>query len=210
MQADNEERYVDDARPAGLPVVPIAVVVLLIIGAAYWYLGREDAAQAPPPPAPVEAPAPPPAPVPAEPAPAPDIPEPEPLPAEPYEPPPPPPPPLALEDSDPVVREALQPGLEAGVLLPALEQDNLIERTAALVDLTRQGRVEPKLFPVPRPAGKFPVIEENDTIRLDPAGYDRYNAHARAIAALDPATLAASFHQFRPLLEEAWAALFGG
>lgn len=206
MQADDQDRYTEEARSGGFPLLPIAALVLIIIAAGYWYLSPGDEPVAPPPP-PVEPAMP--APPPPAPEPAPDIPQPEPEEPSAPEPvaPPPPPPPLSLEESDPAVREMLDTALDDSLLSPALQEDNLIERTAALVDMTRQGRVDPKLFPLPRPEGKFPVIEDGETIRLDPAGYARYDTQAQAISALDPQTLAETFHRFRPLLEEAWATL---
>ena len=212
MRADNEERYQEESRSTRPPVVPLVAAILALMAVGYWYFAPEQAIEAPQVPsqttpvAPAE-PALPAEPEP-EPEPAPDIPEPEPVtPVAPEPNLPPPPPPLAMEQSDPVVRDALQPALAGGQLSPALQPDNLLERTAALIDLTRQGRVEPKLFPLPRPEGEFPVTVEGDRLFVDPTGYRRYDGYAQAISALDPQLLANSFHQFRPLLEEAWAAL---
>jgi DUF3014 family protein len=208
MQADNEDRYVNEAKSGGLPVIPLVVALLILLAAGYWYFSPEKQADAPPPPvdvAPV-VPALPVAPPEPAPEPVPDIPEPEPVaPPEPNEPPPPPP--LTLDESDPVVRETLTPAIDNTTLAPALQANNLIERTAALVDLTRQGRVEPKLFPLPRPEGKFAVTPDGENLYMDPAGFSRYDGHAQAISALDPQLLAGAFHQFRPLLEQAWKAL---
>lgn len=210
MQADNEDRQTREPQPRRLPVVPLIAVIAIITAAGYWYFTPADEAEAPPPTTDIS-PAEPTTPVlpalPPTPEPAPDIPEPEPAAPPLPEPNEPPPPPLALDESDPVVRESLEPVLSDALLAPALQEDNLIERTAALVDLTQQGRVEPKLFPVPRPTGKFAVTSEGEKLYMDPAGFARYDGHAQAISALDPQLLAGAFHQFRPLLEEAWKAL---
>lgn len=207
MQADNEDRYTQEPNPGRLPVVPLLLAILILIAAGYWYLSSEDQAETPTP-ATAVAPVVPAQAIPTpEPEPEPDIPE-----TEPAAPPPPEPnetplPPLTLDDSDLVVRASLEPEFDNTPLLPALQQSNLIERTAALVNLTRQGRVEPKLFPLPRPEGKFAVTAKGETLYMDPAGHARYDSYAQAISALDPQLLAAAFHQFRPLLEQAWQAL---
>lgn len=210
MQADNEDRSTEEPQSSGLPVVPLLVVIVILTAAAYWYFSPGEQPKAPPPPVDITpaVPAEPAVPAQPEPEPAPDVPEPEPvMPAAPEPNEPPPPPPVALDESDPVVRENLQPAFDDTLLAPALQQTNLIERTAALVDLTRQGRVEPKLFPLPRPQGKFAVKSEGETLYMDPAGFTRYDGYAQAISALDPDLLAGAFHQFRPLLEQAWKAL---
>ena len=210
MRADNEEHYREESRPNRPPVVTLVAAILALTAAGYWYFTPEQAIEAPripseATPTAAEEPA---LPAEPEPEPTPDIPETAPVTPVATEPnQPPPPPPLALEQSDPVVRDVLQPVFAGGQLSPALQPDNLLERTVALIDLTRQGRVEPKLFPLPRPEGKFAVIVEGDRLFIDPAGYRRYDGYAMAISALDSQLLATSFHRFRPLLEEAWAAL---
>ena len=98
MQVDNEDRLSDENPSSGLPVVPLVLGVALVVIAAAWYFlgtGEPEAPAAPPPPEPA-VPA-----VPAQPAPppAPDIPEkaPEPVePAQPIEPETPEPPPLRV------------------------------------------------------------------------------------------------------------------
>lgn len=209
MQADNEDRYNEEQKTTGLPVIPLVIALLLLTVAGYWYFSSGKPAEAPTPPDVTQpVPAAPVTPIAPEPEPAPDIPEPvEPLP-EPNEPPPPPPePPLTLEESDPVVREQLEPVFNDNLLAAALTPHNLIERGAALVDLTRQGRVEPKLLPLPPPEGKFTVISEGENFYVDPASYARYDGYAQAVSSLDPQLLTSAFHQFRPLLEQAYAAL---
>ena len=49
--------------------------------------------------------------------------------------------------------------------------------------------------------------EEAGKLVPDPATYARYDDYAAAIGALDPDSLAAAFHQFRPLLEQAYGNL---
>ncbi len=206
MQADSEDRYTDDQPRAGLPKLPIALVVLAILIGVIWYFTGEKAPEPAAPPAAVT-PAAPPAPVPAEPAPAPDIPAEEPAPQVAAEPNEPPPAPLTLEDSDPVVREVVTPALQAPVYEQALRQQDLLERSTALIDAAAGGSILRKVLPLPPIEGKFSVNEVAGKAVVDPASYQRYDAYAEAIDDLDPEQLAAAFHRFRPLLEQSYSAL---
>lgn len=209
MQVDSDERYIEEKRPAGIPVLPLVLAILALAGIALWYFfgTSQDEPTAP---ASEIVPA---APVPAVPSePAPDIPEPEPEPLpvatpspEPNEPPPAPP--LTLETSDEALREDLAPVFTADALAATLQSENLIERGTALVNAASQGLVLPKLFPLPPPEGKFTVREDGLRVYTNPESYRRYDHYAQAISAMDPTVLADTFHKFRPLLEQAYAAL---
>lgn len=210
MQADQEDRHFEqDETGGGLPIIPIIIAVGLLAAAAIWFLFSPEDAPPPPPPPAVEI-------TPAEPATAPepvapsepDMPEPvlvESITPEPNEPPPPPP--LRLDESDPVVRDEMAPLLADTHLAEALENDQLLDRMAGLIDATSQGRVFHEVFKLPPPAESFAVVQEGDTAYIDPASYSRYDGYTQAITTLDTGTLAMAFNTFRPLLEEAYAAL---
>ncbi|QFU74875.1 DUF3014 domain-containing protein [Halioglobus maricola] len=210
MQADQEDRHFEqEETEGGLPVIPIIIGVGLLVAAAAWFLfSPDDAPPPPPPPAAEITPAEPPAlPEPVAP-PEPDIPEPEvieDITPEPNEPPPPPP--LTLDESDPVVRNEMAPLLADTDLANTLDNDQLLDRMAGLIDATSQGRVFHEVFKLPPPEEKFAVIQQGDTAYIDPASYSRYDGYTQAIATLDTGTLATAFNTFRPLLEEAYAAL---
>ena len=154
---------------------------------------------------PVAAPEPEPEPMPSEP----DIPEPEPvpvteeLPEEPNEPEPA----LTLADSDEPVQAALAPLVAGSALAPALDNTDLLQRAASLIDASSQGRAFHEVLKLPPPEEKFSVIERDGAHYVNPASFQRYDAYAQAITALDPQLLADAFHSFRPLLEEAYASL---
>lgn len=211
MQVDSEDRYVEENGSAGLPKLPIALAVLaLVIGIAWYFSGSPEQEEAPAElvtPVPAESPPP----LEPEPEPAPDIPAPEPatvvaeapdpndaLKEEPE---------LQLKDSDPLVRETLAPALDDSVFAQALRQDDLLERGTAFIDAAGKGSLLNKVFTLPQPEGKFEVREEAGKLVVDPATYDRYDGYAAAIGALDADALAAAFHQFRPLLEQAYGNL---
>ena len=212
MHADKRD-LTDDANRSttGLPVIPLALGVALVVIAAAWYLldsGEPPAPEPPAEPAVAARPAPPP------PPPAPDIPEPAPepepepvAPAQPAEPVTPAPPPLTLEDSDVPVREALMTEVAGTALAPALDNQELLTRAASLIDATSQGRMFHEVLKLPPPEERFSVMEVDGATYVDPDSFQRYDAYARAIAGVDPDAVATAFHSFRPLLEEAYAAL---
>lgn len=207
MQPNPEDRL-DSSRPRrGLPVLSIAIVIALL-GAAVWYFTAGDT-PAPASPAPVIT-----APVPAQPAlppqpPAPDIPAPSALapdpeaaaPTEPEEPA------LTLEQSDPVLRARLDMAGESNLLADALDEDNLVERGATLVDVFSRGLLLHRVLPVPPPQEKFMAEEEGGQLVIAAQTYARYDAYAAAVDELEVETLVSSFHLARPLLEEAYARL---
>jgi hypothetical protein len=214
MRPDPEDRLSQPSSRAGVNIrLLIAAIILVVIAIVYFSGGEEDVPAEAPAPAAVQAPLPAPEP---ELPPAPDIP-PAPLPvAEPEpeaerapaaEPAVPEAPPLTLEESDPVLREALAPAVDSDLLGGVLAQDNLVERGAGLIDAFSRGLVMRKLLPVAPPGKPFATVERGGQIVMDPAGYRRYDAYATAIAELDTALLADNFHRFRPLLEEAYAGL---
>ncbi len=208
MHPDPEDRLSKEQSKSGIPIVPIVVVVVLV-ALGIWFFSREDT-----PPsmteetamAPVK-PAPPPQP------PAPDIPPPPPPPPPPVPPseeaPPPPPeePPLTLEESDEVLRTEMAGAGESALLATALSEDNLVERGATMVDVLSRGLLIHKTMPVPRPQEKFRAVESGGELVIDPASYSRYDSYAQSIEELEVDTLVATFHQARPLLEQAYAGL---
>lgn len=212
MQAHNDDHLQNDSRSsAGVPVVPLVLGIALLVIAAAWYLLDSGESSAPEAPASAE-PA-----VPAKTAPpaptlppAPDIPELAPEPVEPQtspEPEMPAPPPLTLEDSDVPVREAMAAQVAGTSLAPALENQDLLARAAGLINATSQGRIFHEVLKLPPPEASFSVVEIDGAAYIDPDSFQRYDAYVRAIADVDPGTLASAFHTFRPLLEEAYAAL---
>lgn len=207
MQPNPEDRLDVPQRGRRLPLAPI-VIAIALLGAGAWYFLADDApATAPQPPVAVM----PEPPAPARPVqpPAPDIPPPPaPAPApeaaavvEPEEPP------LTLQQSDPVLREQLEAAGESALLADALDEDNLVERGATLVDVFSRGMLLHRVLPVPAPQEKFTVAQEGDTLVIARASYARYDAYAQAAGELDVATLVATFDMARPLLEEAYARL---
>lgn len=213
MRPDSSDRNIETPRPQGLPIGRIIVGLLAIAAIAYGLLGGGEPEPAPVQPAPptVVTPAIPPEPIP---QPAPDIPAPAPVPtlqpdSEPAqeEPVVPSVPPPTLETSDAELRERLAQASSSPLLAAIATTDNLVERGTASIDTLSRGGLLYKLLPIAAPKGKFAVIQSNGQLLLDPANYQRYDGYAQMIESLDTATLAATFHRFRPLLEETYASL---
>ncbi len=207
MQPDPADRLSSQPAKSGLPRWLIAVVAILVV-VGIWYVTRQDTG----PPAPPVAEAPdikPAVPAEAPQPPAPDIPVPPPPPPPPpqSEPVAPEPPPLTLEESDEVLRRELATAGESALLVGALEQDDLVERGTAMVDVLSRGLLVQKVLPVPRPSGKFTVSDNAGTLTIAPESYARYDDYARAVDELDVPTLVASFDETRHLLEQAYAGL---
>ncbi|KGE05054.1 DUF3014 domain-containing protein [Pseudohaliea rubra] len=221
MQAKQNDRLTNTAgRRGGSPVLVTAAALFIVAGIAWLLLGPDDAPPEEPatmvvpqtpdptPPRVAEPVAPdiPERPVPAEPEPATGeaddepAPEPEP-PAEPEEPP------LSLDNSDPVVRDALAPYAARGLPAQLLGHSNLLERGVAAMDAVRRGVVPTKVFNLPKPRGDFRVHEVDGRTVIDPMSYRRYDGVVDAIVATPVEPLATAFQDYRSLLETAYGAL---
>lgn len=212
MQANNDNRYDNSPKQSGLPLVPIAAVALLVAAIGIWFFTNsttDDSASAIASAAPIDSrqektkPK-------RELAPTPDIPV-----LETVSPEIDTTPdiamldetPLTLDDSDNALREYFAELENAPLLQQTLQGDHLVEVATAVVDAASQGVILRKLLPLPAPDEPFKVTKIDGELVMDPAGYDRYNRFASALAALNTQTLASGFHKFRPLLEEAYSAL---
>lgn len=205
MQATPDDKLQEPGKRGGLPVKYILLVVAVVVVALLLLLY-------PRPPAPVEAP-PEPEPTAAVPEPlppAPDIPrEAEPVAEQEPEPPVEAEPPLPpLEDSDQLLREQIAAaGGDSAEFSPLVAEENLAARMAALLDGTSRGLILRKSLPLSAPEEPFEVEVQDGQTYLDPAGYERYEGYAEAIASLDVEAIAASFHRLRPLYEQAYGQL---
>ena len=208
MQIDPDDRLTDQEpkNSSSNKTVLIGVVVIIAIAAVvYFYQGNpEKVTQAPPPPPPpIVTPAPQP-----ELPPAQDIPEPvQAMPLEPNVPEPEPEPTLTLETSDEELRVELAEAGDSDLLNAVLTNDDLVQRSASMIDGMSRGVLLGKVLPVTPPKGKFTTLSEQGNEYMDPAGYERYDSYAQSIETLDSDTLVSAFHRFRPLLEEAYGTL---
>lgn len=170
-------------------LIGLVAGALIIVG---WVLYR-TAGDTPAEPQPVEAvppTPPPPAPV-AAPAPQPTEPE---TPTEPEVVLPP------LADSDPFVRERLEP---LALPEPWLDQGDYVRRLAVLAENASRGEVPRRQLGFLAPTGPFRVIEREDGVYIDPASYRRYDAHVASLVSVPPETAARLIGTLQPLIEAA-------
>ena len=119
----------------------------------------------------------------------------------------PPEPALALEDSDPVIREASNTINGGEIVKQFTAADFIIERAVAVLDNLQLGQVPYKLLPIARPTQKFQVIETDQGFIAAPVNTSRYDGLAKWINAINIQTLVALIDQFRPAAQEAYALL---
>jgi len=210
MKAMPEERLNrEPARTGGFPLRPALIVLVLIVGLVLLFYPRGD--DLPPeqdtPVAPQAANPEPAALPPAENIPKQERPEPEAIAEDAAEGAPQESPLPSPENSDPVMREQLA-AVGAGAELSGFEQgDNLVQRLVALVDGGSRGVLLRKILPMEAPSQPFPVESIDGQLYMSPAGYERYDSYVDAVVALDTEVAVKSFHQLRPLYEEAYRQL---
>lgn len=111
---------------------------------------------------------------------------------------------VSLETSDLELREMLTPVNASTVITQALGTDDLILRSAGLIDGFSHGLTPRKILPLEPPKQKFTPLIIDGEVQLDPASYQRYNNYAKAITAVDTGLLVTAFHRYRPLIEQAY------
>jgi hypothetical protein len=88
-----------------------------------------------------------------------------------------------------------------------LATDDLIQQMAHAIDLVSRGQSPSPELSVLRPEGLFQTSGSSRATTIDPATYRRFDGLARAVASLDPASVAAAYRTIRPRLEEAYRGL---
>jgi len=88
-----------------------------------------------------------------------------------------------------------------------LATDDLIQQMAHAIDLVSRGQSPSPELGVLRPEGLFQTSGSSRATTIDPATYRRFDGLARAVASLDPASVAAAYRTIRPRLEEAYRGL---
>ncbi|MGV6807654.1 MAG: DUF3014 domain-containing protein [bacterium] len=92
-------------------------------------------------------------------------------------------------------------------LAPWLQSEELIRRGVTFNDGLSKGEILFNLLSLPTPEGKFKTSSEGGRVYLSPDNYSRYSYLSRLAMAADIEKLAEIFHLFRPLLEEAYGEL---
>jgi hypothetical protein len=214
MKAEPQDRIQAESGRAGFPIRSVAIALLILIGVAMAWVFLGETEQAVEPVVPIVAPQPivVPEPVterrpePELPA-APDIPEREEPIADPVQPEQELVPVLTLEDSDPMVRNALEAASDASLFEGMLLSDNLVQRSTAMVDGFSRGLVLNKVLPFAAPKPAFKASGQGDHLYMGPDNYVRFDWVAETLVAVETAVLVDVFHQYRGLFESAYAEL---
>jgi hypothetical protein len=108
-----------------------------------------------------------------------------------------------LEESDPFVREQLEP---MDLPRPWLDQGEYVRRLAVLAENASRGVVPRRQLAFLSPNEPFVVIRtEDERILLDPVSYTRYDGYLDRLEAIAPALLAGLLTMLDPLVEAALA-----
>jgi len=191
-----------NSLPHRTPLWPIALISLVVTGAAAFYFWS---LRAPPPAIPVAVPTTVPAPAPALPSTAsatairypledliPSV-EQAPLPA--------------LQESDASLLNALA-GLAGGIALDKIvQQEGLVGRIVATIDNLPRRTAPHRLLPLTPPPGTFAAVERGDTIAIGEENLARYAPYMQVVEAVNAKTLAALYVRFYPLFQQAYREL---
>ncbi|MBQ0721082.1 MAG: DUF3014 domain-containing protein [Gammaproteobacteria bacterium] len=91
--------------------------------------------------------------------------------------------------------------------LPALNKDFVLQRSVAFLDGLSKGALVDKLQPFARPTQTFVADKQGQALSMGASNFQRYDAFAQSIVAIDSKQAAAFFHWTRPLLETAYSEL---
>jgi hypothetical protein len=109
----------------------------------------------------------------------------------------------ALQDSDPFVREQLEP---MNLPRPWLDQGEYVRRLAVLAENASRAVVPRRQLAFLSPNEPFVVMRtEDDRILLDPVSYTRYDGYLDRLEAIAPDRLAGLLTMLDPLVEAALA-----
>jgi Protein of unknown function (DUF3014) len=177
-------------------VVGSIALAAALIWSAWWWQTRTTPAVAPPPVSQALEPAPP----------APSTPKIE-HPIERAQAEPTTPPPMALDHSDPAMRESLAQ-LFKGNNLPELVQPmNLIRNIVATIDNLPRSKVAPRLLPVKPTSGALSTTTAGDNTIIAPDNAARYAPVLALVQAVDTKQLVAMYVRFYPLFQQAYREL---
>jgi hypothetical protein len=110
----------------------------------------------------------------------------------------------ALDASDDFVRALVRQLSQKPEWAEWLASGNLVRAFVVSVDKIAVGTSPAKELKPAAPKEKFQTLGTGRTLRIDPRSYDRYNAMANAIDAIDPDGAARAYRRLRPLLQQAF------
>lgn len=110
----------------------------------------------------------------------------------------------ALDESDTEAKKQLNSLSTNGDLSNWFHSEHLVRRGVTFIDGLSRGLQLNKMHKAPSPKGKFLAVKEGDKLWINRENYQRYGYLVNVIQAIDSDKLVKIFHQFRPLLEEAY------
>jgi hypothetical protein len=114
-------------------------------------------------------------------------------------------PPLPL--TDPIVRELVARLSSHPTIAAWLATKGLIANFTLVTLTIAEGRAPTHLLRSIAPRGPFRTTSSREGLFVDPRSYERYNAHAEAIGALDPAGTASLYLTLKPRISDAYREL---
>jgi hypothetical protein len=113
----------------------------------------------------------------------------------------------ALDQSDPVLRQALDGLVGSKAVAQFLLTDGFVRRVVATVDNLGRTHAAPRLWPVVPTAGRFSVHSEGGLEVVAAANPTRYNALVALATSVEPARAAAVYKAHYPLFQAAYREL---
>jgi hypothetical protein len=109
-----------------------------------------------------------------------------------------------LDASDDFVRALVRQLSQKPEWAAWLASGNLVRSFVVSVDKIAVGSSPAKELKPAAPTTKFQTIGTGKTLRVDPAGYDRYNSMANVVDAIDPDGAARAYRRMHPLFQQAF------
>ena len=110
----------------------------------------------------------------------------------------------ALNDSDPVVQDALTGALGRPTIETLLVPQNIVRHIVVTIDNLPRKKVAVDLRPVKPTPGQTVVSPQGDLIVLSQANFDRYTTFVRAVQAADVNSLVTVYKRLYPLFQQAY------
>lgn len=108
----------------------------------------------------------------------------------------------AVDESDAPLLQQLNAGLSNTSLLDRAALNDLARKFVAFTYALAAGDVDYRALPLLPLKSSFSVIGSKETLRLNPASYERYDAYAQAFSHLDVERSIAVYRFFWPLFNE--------
>jgi hypothetical protein len=112
-----------------------------------------------------------------------------------------------LDASDDFVRALIRQLSQKPEWAAWLASGDLVRSFVVSVDKIAVGSSPARELKPAAPQGKFQTLGTGRTLRVDPASYDRYNALANVVDAIDPDGAARAYRRLRPLMQQAFEEL---